>query len=78
MTLTLIEGGPVALSLSGDGQSATGYHLTTAGQSFTIGPDMYRAMSCLGAYALLKLSLSPDISVSDRDLMPDDWYPQPE
>ncbi|MEM9810139.1 MAG: cupin domain-containing protein [Pseudomonadota bacterium] len=77
VTFTLLEGGPIAMSLSGDGKTATGYHLTAPGQSFAIGPDIYRAIACLGAYALVSVSFSPDISISDRDLMPDDWYPKP-
>ncbi|GGY45135.1 hypothetical protein [Parvularcula lutaonensis] len=78
VSYTLEEGGPVALSLSSNRRTAYGYRLLTPGDAVKVGPAVLRAISCLGGHALLRLRLEPDVALTDRQLMPDDWYPQPD
>ena len=75
---TLMEGGPVAITLSHNGTSAYGHRLLAPSDSLKVGPGVLQATSCLGAFALLRVQLSPDAALTDRKLAPDDWVPGPE
>lgn len=77
VTYRLLDGGPLALSMSPDGHEARAERLTDIGQATTIAPGVLRAISCLGAYALMELTFRPDRALTDRELMPDDWFPEP-
>ncbi|MEM1409593.1 MAG: hypothetical protein AAGG79_02465 [Pseudomonadota bacterium] len=76
-TYRLEEKGPAVISLSRDGQTAAGHRLVAPGSTLTVEAGVLRALSCLGAAALLRITLKPDCRVTDRDLMPDDWFPKP-
>lgn len=78
VTMTLEEGGPASVALSHTGVTAYGHKLLTRGDSLKIGPGVLRSLSCLGAYVLLKVRIAPDIAVGERELMPDEWFPNPE
>ena len=73
----LIEGGPVVVSVSPDGIEAHAYKLLRDGDGIAVLAGKARTISCLGAEATLSLTFSPDIPISQRDLLPDDWYPGP-
>ncbi|MEM1380444.1 MAG: hypothetical protein AAGH41_07465 [Pseudomonadota bacterium] len=75
-TYRLEEGGPVTLSLSFDQRTATARRLMQPGDALTVTPGTLRALACLGAAALVHIVLKPDCALTDRVLMPDDWFPQ--
>lgn len=77
VSYTLVEGGPVAISLSANRTTAYGHKLLAPGDAVKVGPGVLRAISCLGAFALMRLRVEPDAALTDRQLMPDDWYPKP-
>lgn len=78
VTYTLKEAGPVAISLSHNGVTAYGHRLIEVGDTLKVGPGVLRSISCLGAHALLEETFSPDIALTDRQLMPDNWFPNPD
>ena len=76
ITYSLVEGGPMVISLSPDGCQAEARRLVAEGDSINVEQAALRALSCLGSVALLRLTIRPDCALTDRELMPDDWYPQ--
>ncbi|MEO1041338.1 MAG: hypothetical protein AAFX52_03525 [Pseudomonadota bacterium] len=45
------------------------------GQAVEISHGLARTLSCLGASVLFRVTLTPDAALTDRILMPDDWFP---
>lgn len=76
VTYTLKRGGPLSISVSCDGISASGHRLVARNDSLVVTGNAIRALSCLGAEALFQVDVPPGFSVSDRQLMPDNWYPK--
>ncbi|MEM9837977.1 MAG: cupin domain-containing protein [Pseudomonadota bacterium] len=76
MVYSLKDGGPVAISTSHDRRTAHADRLIRQGDSLPVAPGTLRALSCLGSFALLSVVLTPDCALTDRILMPDDWFPQ--
>lgn len=75
VTYRLEEGGPVVISVSADGDKATANRLVTEGDTLTVEDHEIRAVSCLGRGALLHLSMEHARPLTDRELMPDNWFP---
>ncbi len=76
ITWRLQAGAPVALSLSADGVTASGQHLSTATPGpVLVPPGTYQTMESFGRWSLLEGTLKPDLGISDRILCPDDWFP---
>ncbi|NRA29250.1 MAG: hypothetical protein HRU11_03230 [Parvularculaceae bacterium] len=76
VTYRLEEGGPVAITVSDDGEQASARRLVAVGDTLTVEPHEIRAVSCLGRAALLHLTVEPARPLTDRELMPDDWFPK--
>lgn len=71
----LAEGGPVSITVSPDGRVARPYRLIRAGDSATVPWGQIQALTCLGSAALLVVTLTPDCALTERELMPDNWFP---
>lgn len=78
ITYRLEVGGPVAITLSHDGVSAYGQRLLTPGDTLQVASGVLRTVSCLGRHAILVITFAPDAALTDRQFMPDNWYPSPE
>jgi hypothetical protein len=74
MVYRLMEGGPVAISISSDGETAEARRLSQPGDEAKIPAEAARTLSCLGSAALLHVGA--DLPPSMRYLLPDDWYPK--
>lgn len=77
VSYTLLAGGPVSVSTSPDGQRAAAHRLVRPADQVRLAEGALHALSCLGPFALLEVTLRPDLPLTARHLMPDDWYPQP-
>ena len=72
------DGGACALSRSADGVSADAVHLgVTPGLArWARVPEGHaQALEPLGAWSLLRATYVPDARLTDRQAMPDDWFP---
>ncbi len=74
-TYSLEEGGPLIVSVSPDDVYADSHRLVAPGQAFTVEPGAARTLTCLGAFVLFRVTMAPDVSLTERVLMPDDWFP---
>ena len=73
------DGGACALSRSPDGVTADAVHLGASSglARWTRVPEgHYQALEPMGAWSLLRATYVPDAKLTDRDLMPDDWFPR--
>ncbi|MEO1657357.1 MAG: hypothetical protein AAFR65_06515 [Pseudomonadota bacterium] len=71
----LHEGGPLVVSVSPDDRYADCHRLVMPGQKVEVEAQAARTLTCLGAYVFFAITLTPDAGLTDRSLMPDDWYP---
>lgn len=75
-SFTLIEGGPLAISISKDGVGATSQPLSAARLGpFSVPKDAYIALEPLGALALFDELVSADLAMTDARFMPESWAP---
>ncbi|MEM0930328.1 MAG: hypothetical protein AAGI89_13660 [Pseudomonadota bacterium] len=75
VTYRLEEGGPLIISVSSDETYADSHRLIAPGHALMVEPGAARTLTCLGAAVLFHITLTPDIGLTDRRLMPDDWFP---
>ncbi len=74
----VVEGGPLAVSVCEDGETAKGRQLLSGEPALTVREGAARTLSCLGAYVLFEVTSRPPTGPAERDLMPDGWYPKPK
>ncbi|MEM9233098.1 MAG: cupin domain-containing protein [Pseudomonadota bacterium] len=72
---THAEGAPAVLSTSGDGETAQAHQLGPDRRAI-VAPKHFQTLETLGHWTLFELTLCPDLSISDRELCPEDWFPQ--
>ena len=74
------EGGPLAVSRSADGVEASCVTLGgVAGQprEAELPAGEVRTLEAVGAWSVVRMVIEPDLKLTDRALMPDDWFPGP-
>lgn len=76
---TYEDGGACALSRSPDGAKADAVHLGKAASLarwMRVPEGHYQALEPMGAWSLLRATYVPDAKLTDRVMMPDDWFPR--